>query len=209
MLTLEEKEKLVRLFDTTLTEIREETVRLSREGQAPLVVLQGLAPRAATKLDFEAKLLLGTAYQWMKARTLTEPFFAEKASRQVAFYERDIESRLRKNCPFALPKAERGEWERRLRVKTACAVGGIGVVGVGAGLMEGSWMPPVGAVLLIVALLVTFKAKPNLLMTRGDLERFSERYLVRARRGFQVWVDDLEAYYDKQVEIIKRQVRDI
>lgn len=207
MLTLEEKEKLVRLFDTTLTEIREETARLLREGQAPWAVLQGLVPRVAAKLDFESKLLLGTAYQWMKERTLAEPFFTEKAGRKVAFYEWEIESRLREACPFALPKSEREEWERCRRVKTAYAIGGIGVVGAGWGLVVGSWGPPMGAVLLIAALLTTCRVKPGLLMTRGDLERFGERYLARVRQGFQVWVDDLEAYYDKQVETVKHQAR--
>ena len=205
MLTPEQKAEIGHLLDRELSKLREEIAWRLRAGETPAAVFHEMPSRMADNLAFVSKLLLGTAYHWMKERTLAERFFAEDVGKNAAFYEHDIESRLREAFVFVAPEVDPKAWRRRLLVKEASLVGGCGVLGVAAAGAAGSWVPMGCAAILIVAVVVACEAKPGLLATKRDVERCLDRHLAQVRQTFMAWIDAIEAFYDKQVETLKNK----
>ncbi len=204
------KPKVDGMFD----ELRKKVERIVSESATSNEAIATVTKRVSSELARSSKSILSDMLFHLSDSLMKTEFFSD-ISRQNKFFEADLRGEILGKCEFTpnttINYKEASREIRALKVGGATlAVGG--AVEVGVILIKGLPLPslvpiPIGVLIAAsigAAVADYYAVEPA--RNKKELAKVLDNYLVQTKRQFLEWFDEVECFFDKRVEEIKRDM---
>lgn len=201
--------------NTIFDKLEHETKSIISESSDLKDAVKVITKKVSSDLATKSKLILSDMLFDLYDNTLdTDDFFSD-ASKQNRFFEINLREEILSKYQFTpsttINYKEASRTVQALKIGgTTFVVGGAAEIGVAlaAGLSVSS-LVPIPISILIVATLGAALADYCALepaRAKNELIKASDAYLKEAKRQFLKWFDDIEKYFNRRVEEIKKSI---
>ena len=164
-------------------------------------VIDSAVNLTVNKMEPESKMLLSSVYNMLMEKTLAKPLY-QNAQNKAAFYSRDILKDLNAKFLFEVPAHIDYEESKSLINKWIAA----GAIGVGGGIVSitiKNAIPIAISVIIAGVMLYLLRNKPTS-KNRQDINALIRKYLENVKATLMLWVDEISAYYDEEVNKLEK-----
>ena len=164
-------------------------------------VIDSAVNLTVNKMAPESKMLLSSVYNMLMEKTLAKPLY-QNAQNKAAFYSRDILKDLNAKFLFEVPAHIDYEESKSLINKWIAA----GAIGVGGGIVSitiKNAIPIAISVIIAGVMLYLLRNKPTS-KNRQDINALIREYLENVKATLMLWVDEISAYYDEEVNQLEK-----
>ena len=153
------------------------------------------------RLTPESKMIMSSVYNMLIEKTLAKSLY-QNAQNKATFYERNIMKDLNEKFSFEIPAHIDYKENKSLINKWTAA----GAVGVGGGIVSITMKKAIPVVIsvIIAGVMWYLLRKKNTSENRQDINDLIEEYLKNVKATLMLWVDEISAYYDEEVNKLEK-----
>lgn len=202
MLLSEDKTKLEAYVDKLIDGLKKDVIKAKSNGVSGEQLIEKVTNMTVSKLTPESKMIMSSAYNMMMKHTLAEDYFADSVHK-AAFYGADILKELTQKFDFDVPN-EINYKKGNIEINKVMTSGAVIVVGGIVSFTLKSWIP-IG-IATVIAGIMAFVLNNNISASSvKDVDGVINEYYASVKKSLLVWVDSIDAYYDKAVAEIKER----
>lgn len=202
MLESNEKQMIEVRVEKLLGSIRQDAEYAKGNGTKPTDIIDRVTRQTINQMTPESKMLLSSAYNMMMKHTLADPHF-QSPQDKARFFEANILKRINAKFDFSIPSKIHYE-EAQTTYQQLAAAGAVISVGGVISIVRSSWLPMGIATILAAIMTCVLKANSTTSAPRSDVSKIIEEYLQKVQQSFMLWIDEIERFYDEEVERLKK-----
>lgn len=189
---LYEKNKYNNIVDEMIDNLKKISKRKTDED------LKRIEKKISTEVDIKSDLILKQIYLEMRTNLFKKYPFDDNIKNQNLFDDLSLRSRILTECKFEISGQRIHNEILKQRNVTFKNLDKISIAG---GMVGVIWTVVQGTVLplsLVVASILVYKLNKNI--TKKERERSINIFFENLRRNFQIWLENIEKYFIKEVK---------
>lgn len=205
MLKNSDRAKIENYIQKIIDGLMKDTREIIASGMSDKQVIDRITKATVNKVTPESKMIMSSVYNMLMDATLSEDLFQDPENKTL-FYQLDILKDLNNKFSFEVP-AHIDYEESKKELDNWIKGGSVAVVIVGgvASIKFKSFIPVgislAAALAAIMGIILFNNSKKS---SKININSLVSEYLNSVKESLMAWVETIEAYYDEQVESLKK-----